>query len=103
MHFHYQTLGAVLASLVFSTASAAYCRVGDMWPDMHDCHNFFECAAGGIPVLKTCGPGTAYCHETRVCDYEGKIPLCSHKGWKWDVATKKAREGAAHPRGFGDA
>jgi hypothetical protein len=32
-----------------------------------------------------------------------QIPLCSHKGWKWDVATKKGREGAAHPRGFGDA
>ncbi|KAL4871342.1 hypothetical protein BDV12DRAFT_194409 [Aspergillus spectabilis] len=79
MHFPYQALTLFAASLLLSTASAAAtCNVGSAWPDKHDCHSFFECGAGGIPVRKTCGPGTAYSPKIGVCDYEYKVPSCYH-------------------------
>ncbi|KAL5335317.1 hypothetical protein BJX70DRAFT_375538 [Aspergillus crustosus] len=76
MHFSLKAL-AVLATLLISTTSAtATCKVGAAWPDRHDCHNFFECGAGGIPVRKTCGPGTAYSPKIGVCADEYKVPSC---------------------------
>ncbi|GFF72091.1 hypothetical protein IFM61392_02671 [Aspergillus lentulus] len=82
MHFIYQALSALAASLLFSSATAgiAYCKVGEAWPDSFNCHNFYECAAGGAPVLKTCGPGTAYCPTTGVCVQEETVPSCFYRG-----------------------
>ncbi|EAW15027.1 carbohydrate-binding module family 14 protein [Aspergillus clavatus NRRL 1] len=81
MQFTYKALSALAVSFFFSTASAvAHCKPGQAWPDVHDCHNFFECASGGVPVLKTCGPGTAYCPKTGICDYEFKNPACRLHG-----------------------
>ncbi|GFF34695.1 collagen-like protein 6, partial [Aspergillus udagawae] len=81
MQFTLKALSVLAASLLFSAVSAVpQCQPGNAWPDVHDCHNFYECAAGGIPVLKTCGPGTAYCPVTGVCDYEFKIPSCHPRG-----------------------
>ena len=54
-----------------------------MWPDMRESHNFFECATGGILILKA--PGTAYYPETRTCDYDETIPLCLRKAWDMRV------------------
>ncbi|RHZ61810.1 uncharacterized protein CDV56_107079 [Aspergillus thermomutatus] len=97
MQFTIQALSVLAASLFFSTASAApQCQPGAAWPDVHDCHNFFECAAGGIPVLKTCGPGTAYCPQTGVCDYEFKIPACHPHG---PPPEAPGAEGEEHPTG----
>ncbi|RHZ67346.1 carbohydrate-binding module family 14 protein [Aspergillus thermomutatus] len=79
MQFIYQALSILAASLLFSSATAQ-CNVGQAWPDSTDCHNFYECASGGTPVLKTCGPGTAYCPTTGVCVYEQNIASCFHKG-----------------------
>ncbi|GIJ91792.1 hypothetical protein Asppvi_010765 [Aspergillus pseudoviridinutans] len=81
MHFIYQAVSALAASLLFSSATAAtaYCRDGQAWPDSSDCHNFYECASGGAPVLKTCGPGTAYCPTTGVCVNEETVPSCFHR------------------------
>ncbi|KAF7179919.1 hypothetical protein CNMCM7691_008971 [Aspergillus felis] len=97
MQFTLQALSVFAASLLFSAVSAApQCQPGNAWPDVHDCHNFFECAAGGIPVLKTCGPGTAYCPVTGVCDYEFKIPSCHPRG-----AIPKGPEHPNIPEGWG--
>lgn len=56
------------------------CKPGHAWPDHHDCHSFFECAAGGEPVRKTCGPGAAYCWQVGVCVPEEKVPSCPNAG-----------------------
>ncbi|GIK04350.1 hypothetical protein Aspvir_008431 [Aspergillus viridinutans] len=82
MHFIYQALSAIAASLLFSSATAAtpYCKVGQAWPDSSDCHNFYECASGGAPILKTCAPSTAYCPTTGVCVHEEAVPSCFHRG-----------------------
>jgi hypothetical protein len=77
-----QALGALSAALLIPAISAApsgRCEVGETWRDWKDCHGFFECAAGGIPVRKVCGPGTAYSPHIGVCDYEWKVPTC-HRG-----------------------
>ncbi|KAF7170817.1 hypothetical protein CNMCM6106_005393 [Aspergillus hiratsukae] len=79
MHFIYQALSVLAASLLVSSATAQ-CKVGQAWPDSTNCHNFYECASGGTPVLKTCGPGTAYCPMTGVCVHEQKVPSCFHNG-----------------------
>ncbi|KAL4995882.1 hypothetical protein BDV10DRAFT_187608 [Aspergillus recurvatus] len=78
-----KTLGLLAASIsilvapaIAAPAPGASCHVGAAWPDHHDCHKFFECAAGGIPVRKACGPGTAYNAEIGVCDYEWKVHSC---------------------------
>ncbi|KAF7133748.1 hypothetical protein CNMCM5793_005102 [Aspergillus hiratsukae] len=100
MQFTMQTLSVLAASLLFSTVSAIpRCQPGDAWPDVRDCHNFFECAAGGIPVLKTCGPGTAYCPSTGVCDYEFKIPACHPHG---PPPKGHGDEGYERPEGHAD-
>ncbi|KAL6232461.1 hypothetical protein BDW75DRAFT_242927 [Aspergillus navahoensis] len=96
-----KTLGLLGASFsILATAAPApggSCHVGAAWPDHHDCHNFFECAAGGIPVRKTCGPGTAYSPEIGVCDYEWKVRSCKHhsgedkhKAHSWAHGAKEA-------------
>ncbi|RHZ58350.1 hypothetical protein CDV55_103695 [Aspergillus turcosus] len=100
MHFTLQTLSALAASLLFSSVSAfPRCHPGEAWPDVQDCHNFFECASGGIPVLKTCGPGTAYCPVTGVCDYEFKIPSCHPHG---PSPKGPGPEGHEKPQGHDD-
>ncbi|KAL4907210.1 hypothetical protein BDW74DRAFT_175991 [Aspergillus multicolor] len=81
MHFTIKPFALLAASLLIATTTAApnhNCHVGSAWPDHHDCHAFFECAAGGIPVRKVCGPGTAYSPDIGVCDYEWKVWACRH-------------------------
>ncbi|KAL4885925.1 hypothetical protein BJY04DRAFT_214123 [Aspergillus karnatakaensis] len=80
MHFPTQALALLAAVFITGTTAAATCKVGAAWPDSHDCHSFWECGAGGIPVRKTCGPGTAYSPSIGVCDYEYKVPSCHHWG-----------------------
>ncbi|KAL2849298.1 hypothetical protein BJX68DRAFT_267150 [Aspergillus pseudodeflectus] len=78
-----KALTALSAALLIPTISAApngRCEVGETWRDLKDCHGFFECAAGGIPVRKVCGPGTAYSPHIGVCDYESKVPTCRRSG-----------------------
>ncbi|KAL3480905.1 hypothetical protein BJX99DRAFT_254232 [Aspergillus californicus] len=84
-----KTILAIAALLATSTAIPTRdgkCNVGAVWADAHDCHNFYECAAGGIPVRKSCGPGTAYSPKTGVCDYEWRVQSCKHDrehhGWE---------------------
>ncbi|KAL4771209.1 hypothetical protein BDW60DRAFT_208462 [Aspergillus nidulans var. acristatus] len=74
-------LGALAATLLIPAISAApsgSCDVGETWRDWKDCHGFYECAFGGIPIRKVCGHGTAYSPHTSVCDYEWKVPTCHH-------------------------
>ncbi|KNG88873.1 chitin binding domain protein Peritrophin-A [Aspergillus nomiae NRRL 13137] len=81
MQFTAKALAIFAASLVALTASAhPSCETGARWPDQRDCHNFYECAAGGVPVRKTCGPGTAYDSRFSICDYEHKVPSCHGHG-----------------------
>ncbi|CEN60397.1 hypothetical protein ASPCAL02837 [Aspergillus calidoustus] len=78
-----KALTGLSAALLIPTISAApngRCEVGETWRDWKDCHGFFECAAGGIPVRKVCGPGTAYSPHIGVCDYEWKVPTCHRSG-----------------------
>ncbi|KAL2837949.1 hypothetical protein BJY01DRAFT_251180 [Aspergillus pseudoustus] len=73
------------------------CRVGSVWADPSDCHKFWECAAGGNPVRKTCGPGTAYSEKLGVCDFEGNVPSCRrhqhNEGWEKKPQGKSEEEG----------
>ncbi|GAB1200337.1 hypothetical protein APSETT444_009707 [Aspergillus pseudonomiae] len=81
MQFTTKALAIFAASLFALTASAhPSCETGARWPDQRDCHNFYECAAGGVPVRKTCGPGTAYDSRFSICDYEHKVPSCRGHG-----------------------
>ncbi|CBF89361.1 hypothetical protein AN0499.2 [Aspergillus nidulans FGSC A4] len=84
------SLSVLLAPVTAAPAPGTSCHVGASWPDHHDCHKFFECAAGGHPVRKTCGPGTAYSPEIGVCDYEWKVRSCRAHSW-----THGAEEGAS--------
>jgi hypothetical protein len=82
MQFTYQAIGA-FAAFVLSTSVTAAPTTGvtagaAAWADPADCHRFFECPAGGTPVLKTCGPGTAFQSATSVCDYEHLVASCWH-------------------------
>jgi hypothetical protein len=93
-----QALGALSAALLIPGISAApngRCEVGETWRDWKDCHGFFECAAGGIPVRKVCGPKTAYSPHIGVCDYEWKVPTC-HRG------SHGHEEGGHHGHGGDD-
>lgn len=104
MHFTNQLLTVLAASLLAATAAAApKCHVGTAWPDSRDCHKFFECAAGGIPVRKSCGPGTAYSPRLKICDYEENVPSC-HRGkpdWKphWSTDDKGKDKGKGKGKG----
>lgn len=111
---HFKTV-SIITSLLIASASAhppsgppsgppkhlPPCKPGHYWPDPFDCHSFFECAAGGHPVRKTCGPGTAYCWEVGVCVHEEeskcKLPgsLQSHE------FPGKGPEGHGPPPGMG--
>jgi hypothetical protein len=94
-----QALGALSAALLIPVISAApngRCEVGETWRDWNDCHGFFECAAGGIPVRKVCGPKTAYSPHIGVCDYEWKVPTC-HRG-----SHGHKEEGGHHGHGGDD-
>ena len=73
---------AIFAASLFAFSAAAHpsCETGATWPDQRDCHSFFECSAGGVPVRKTCGPGTAYDSRFGICDYEEKVRSCHGHG-----------------------
>ncbi|KAK6819256.1 hypothetical protein RU639_008100 [Aspergillus parasiticus] len=73
---------AIFAASFFAFSAAAHpsCKTGAVWADPHDCHSFYECAAGGISVRKTCGPGTAYNSRFGICDYEEKVRSCHGHG-----------------------
>ncbi|KAL4746522.1 hypothetical protein BDW72DRAFT_210363 [Aspergillus terricola var. indicus] len=75
------SLSVLLTPVTAAPAPGASCHVGAVWPDLNDCHRFFECAAGGHPVRKTCGPGTAYSPDIGVCDYEWKVRSCRAHSW----------------------
>ncbi|KAL5041567.1 hypothetical protein BDW71DRAFT_201263 [Aspergillus fruticulosus] len=83
------SLSILVSPITAAPTPGASCHVGAVWPDHHDCHNFFECAAGGIPVRKTCGPGTAYSAEIGVCDYEWK-----GKSHSWAHGAEGAASGS---------
>ncbi|RDW70531.1 chitin binding peritrophin-A domain-containing protein [Aspergillus mulundensis] len=98
MQLPINTLTLLAASLLIATSTAAptdpTCHVGATWPDHHDCHRFYECAAGGTPVRKTCGPHTAYSAELGVCDYEWRVSTCRRGyGKKKHGAEGGMREG----------
>lgn len=81
MKFSYQTITTFIAIVLFGSATAAPASetaAGAMvtWPDSQDCHKFYECTDGGKPVLKSCGPGTAFQEKTGVCDYEHLVASC---------------------------
>ncbi|KAJ5949394.1 hypothetical protein N7454_000978 [Penicillium verhagenii] len=80
MQFSYQMITSFMAFVLFNSATAAPvvdAAAGAVaWADPQDCHRFFECPAGGTPVLKTCGPGTAFQASTSVCDYEHNVASC---------------------------
>lgn len=83
MQFTYQSITAFVAFALFSSATAAPAPASEVaaggaaaWADPWDCHRFWECPAGGTPVLKTCGPGTAFQEKTMVCDYEHLVASC---------------------------
>ncbi|KAJ5753522.1 uncharacterized protein N7511_007675 [Penicillium nucicola] len=82
MQFTYQTISTFVAFVLFSAVNAA--PVSEVaagavaWADPADCHKFYECPSGGTPVLKTCGPGTAFQARTSVCDYEYNVASCWH-------------------------
>ncbi|KAJ5637850.1 hypothetical protein N7490_007729 [Penicillium lividum] len=86
MQFSYQMITTFMAFVLFNSATAAPAvdevnaanngRVA--WADPSDCHRFFECPAGEKPVLKTCGPGTAFQASTSVCDFEYNVASCWH-------------------------
>ncbi|EIT74464.1 hypothetical protein AO1008_04095 [Aspergillus oryzae 100-8] len=86
---------AIFAASFFAFSAAAHpsCETGAVWADPHDCHSFFECAAGGIPVRKTCGPGTAYNSRFGICDYEEKVRSCHGHG---PVGHDESSEGHGH-------
>lgn len=83
MHFTYQAINAIAAFMLFSSVTAApvsEVAIGAAaWADPLDCHRFYECPVGGKPVLKTCGPGTAFQASTMVCDYEHLVASCHHR------------------------
>ncbi|KAJ6119388.1 hypothetical protein N7523_003668 [Penicillium sp. IBT 18751x] len=80
MQLTYQSITAFVAFALFSCATAAPASEAAAgaaaWADPSDCHRFYECPAGGAPVLKTCGPGTAYQEKTQVCDFEHLVASC---------------------------
>lgn len=80
MQFSYQSITAIMAFVLFNSATAAptseVAAGAVAWADPLDCHKFYECPAGGAPVHKTCGPGTAFQEETSVCDYEHLVASC---------------------------
>jgi hypothetical protein len=80
MQFSYQTISAFMALVLFNSATAAptfeAAAAPVAWADPWDCHKFYECPAGGTPVHKTCGPGTAFQEKTLVCDYEHLVASC---------------------------
>ncbi|KAJ5777695.1 hypothetical protein N7520_000941 [Penicillium odoratum] len=92
MQFSYQMITTFMAFVLFNSATAAPAvdavdAVDEVnaaangratWADPQDCHRFFECPAGEKPVLKTCGPGTAFQASTGVCDYEYNVASCWH-------------------------
>jgi hypothetical protein len=94
MQFTYQTFSTLVAFVLFTSVTAApvseVSEVSEIsevtgvsagavaWADPKDCHRFYECPAGGTPVLKTCGPGTAFQAQYSICDYESKVASCWH-------------------------
>lgn len=86
MQFAFRTLNAFVALILMTpviavplstTADTADTAAGAVaWADPQDCHRFYECPVGGKPVLKTCGPGTAFQASTSVCDYEHLVESC---------------------------
>ncbi|KAJ5338905.1 hypothetical protein N7541_010877 [Penicillium brevicompactum] len=83
MHFAYQAINAVVSFMLFSSVTAApvteVAAGAVAWADPQNCHRFYECPVGGTPVLKTCGPGTAFQAKTSVCDYEHLVASCWHR------------------------
>ena len=91
MQFSYQMITTFMAFVLFNSVGAAPVVDGAdvvegadiaagnaAWADPTDCHRFYECPPGGKPVLKTCGPGTAFQSQTSVCDYEHLVASCWH-------------------------
>ncbi|KAJ6017322.1 hypothetical protein N7451_000701 [Penicillium sp. IBT 35674x] len=85
MQFSYQMITTFMAFVLFNSVGAAPVVDGTdaaagaaAWADPTDCHRFYECPPGGKPVLKTCGPGTAFQAQTSVCDYEHLVASCWH-------------------------
>ncbi|KAJ5630968.1 uncharacterized protein N7484_011068 [Penicillium longicatenatum] len=83
MQFSYKMITTFMAFVLFNSVNAAPIVDGTdaaagavAWADPTDCHRFYECPVGGRPVLKTCGPGTAFQSQTSVCDYEHLVPSC---------------------------
>jgi hypothetical protein len=80
MQFSYRVFDAFMALVLITPVIAV--PISDAaagavaWADPQDCHRFYECPAGGKPVLKTCGPGTAFQAKTSVCDYERLVESC---------------------------
>lgn len=77
----YHTISALAALMLITSAAAVPApavAAAAAWPDPQDCHRFYECPVGGKPVLKTCGPGTAFQQATSVCDYEHLVASCWH-------------------------
>ncbi|OJJ54577.1 hypothetical protein ASPSYDRAFT_469217 [Aspergillus sydowii CBS 593.65] len=103
MHFTSHVLTVLATSLLVATANAApKCHVGTAWPDPSNCHKFFECSSGGIPVHKSCGPGTAYSPKLKICDYEQRVPSCHRSGkpdWKPHWSTDDDDKGKGKGKG----
>lgn len=88
MKFTYQTISTFVAFVLFTSVTAApaseavevveVAAGAVAWADPRDCHRFYECPVGGTPVLKTCGPGTAFQARNSICDYESKVESCWH-------------------------
>lgn len=80
MQFTYRNINALMAFTFFTSVAATPVSNGAAgavaWADPLNCHRFYECPAGGKPVLKTCGPGTAFQAKTSVCDFEHLVESC---------------------------
>ncbi|KAL4893727.1 MFS general substrate transporter [Aspergillus ambiguus] len=65
----FTVLAALATSLLFSQALAhpEPCNGRDVWADPTDCHAFYQCGGNNMAIRKTCGPGTAYHHDTKSC------------------------------------
>lgn len=42
-----------------------------IFPDKSDCTKYFECESGGYLIQKTCGDGTKFDVENKICVHKG--------------------------------
>jgi hypothetical protein len=65
-----------LIAVLIAVDCDASCESGVMYSDALDCTKFFECSNSEL-VHKSCGPGTYFDDETRVCS------------WSWQLSKRR--------------